>query len=98
MRWLWVWSITGRRRLPGSSKIRRSGTWARAAMWEDSIRSSFRVPCTAWRPICTKSSFLPRVRVRADLDLVEEDSVVEAASPVEVLAAAAEARFELDAI
>ena len=62
--------------------------------WQASIRFSFRVRCTAWRPICTRSSCRPRARVRAVRASVEVAAVA-ADSPAADLAAVAEARFRL---
>src|ERR1035438_8953422 len=91
-RWRWEWSITGRRRLPESSKIRPDGTWGREASTADSIRFSFRVRCIAWPAICTRFLCQRRGQVRAAPALVEVAAV--AGSRAEDLAVGAAAHFE----
>src|SRR5580704_808394 len=67
--------------------------WGLAATVEALIRFSFRVRCTAWRPICTRSSCLRRERVRV-VRVLAEVAAAEAGSLVEASGAGAEARFE----
>src|ERR1700730_4039993 len=92
MPWRLELSITGPRHSQGSSKIRPSGTRGRGVLTPRSIQSSFRVRCTAWRPICTRFSCRLRVPVRpvpaSAVEAVEEVSLAEA------LGAGAEACFE----
>src|SRR5579871_5775669 len=65
--------------------------WVRAATAEDSIRSSFQVPCTAWRATCTRSLF--RRPGRGPEDPVSVAAAAVEASPAADLAAGAAARF-----
>src|ERR1051326_8032780 len=94
MRWRWAWSITGRKPLLESSKIRRNGTSAQEDMLADSIRFFFRVRCTAWRAACTRCSSRRREPVRAGRASAEEGSEVAVDFQAAGLAAAGEARFE----
>src|SRR5579864_2059420 len=93
MPWRWAWSITGLRRSPASSKIRRNGTSDQEDMSAGSIRFSFRVRCTAWRATCTRCSSRHREPVRADLGLAEEASAEVEDFQAEDLAAVGAARF-----
>src|ERR1035438_5718125 len=46
-----------------------------AGIWADLTRSSFRVRCTAWRPICTRFSSPHLARVQADPALAVAEAV-----------------------